>query len=133
MRALLCMILLLGVAACNETVTSIHPLEATAWQIPSVQNAQPITVQFDSKEKQVRGFSGCNHFSGTYEIEQNQISFGPLTRTEMACADSAQNKTEQTFLDALSRVDSYLYEQNTLTLYDAHALQLLTLHAQHEK
>lgn len=94
-------------------------------------HAAPISVQFNAQEKQVSGFSGCNRFSGSYVLEQNQISFGALTRTEMACAEPSQNKTEQTFLDALSRVDSYLYANETLTLYDAHALQLLTLRAQH--
>lgn len=133
MRSLLALALLAMIAACGSTEAPPHPLEKTLWHVPAANDPRPITLQFDATEKRVSGFSGCNRFSGSYTLEQNQISFGPLMSTKMACADAARNTTEQTFLDALSRTDSYLYENDTLTLFDAHALQLLKLRAQSAK
>lgn len=133
MRALLAAFAFLALAACGEATTPAQRFETMAWQIPGANDPRPITLQFDHAEQRVSGFSGCNRFSGTYTVEQNQIHFGPLMSTKMACVDAQRNRTEQTFLDALSRTDSYLHAEDSLTLYDAHALQLLRFYAQQAK
>lgn len=133
MRTLFAALALLVLASCGDAPTPAHPFETTVWQIPGANDPRPITLQFDHAQQRVSGFSGCNRFSGTYTLDQNQIHFGPIMSTKMACAESHRQATEQTFLDALSRVDSYLHETNSLTLYDAHALQLLRFYAQQAK
>lgn len=129
LRPLLALAAVVLVASCSSTPEKPEPLEVTAWQVAGDSSARPITLQFDAHEKRVSGFSGCNRFSGPYTLDHNQLSFGALMSTKMACMDNARNKTEQVFLDALSRVDSYMHEANTLTLYDANAAQLIRLSA----
>ncbi len=130
MRALLTLaVTTLILCACGETPVKPQALEQQQWQSAGDDNERPITLQFDAQEKRVSGFSGCNRFGGSYTLDHNQLSFGPLISTKMACAENDRNMTEQTFLEALSHVDSYLYATDTLTLFDANAAQLVRFHA----
>ena len=44
-------------------------------------------LKFDAVKKQATGFSGCNNFFGTYEIDGASLKFGPVGATRMACPD----------------------------------------------
>lgn len=129
MRTLLALATTITLVACSGTPVKPEKLEAMHWKVAGDESARPITLQFDAAKKHASGFSGCNRFGGSYVLDHNQLSFGPLMSTKMACMDNARNKTEQVFLDALSRSDSFVFEHDTLTLYDAHAAQLLRFHA----
>ncbi|GGG38635.1 META domain-containing protein [Bizionia arctica] len=74
-----------------------------------------LTLLFDNESKTVSGFSGCNRFSGTYKMDGNSISFGPLASTRMACGEN-ETKTEQNMLTALSRVTTFSIKGQELTL-----------------
>lgn len=129
MRALLALCLTLVLAACGDAPVKAEKFETLPWQIAGDNSARPITLQFDAAEKRVSGFAGCNRFGGSYTRDHNQLSFGAMMSTKMACVDNARNQTEQQFLEALSHVDSYALEGDTLTLFDANAAQLLRFKA----
>lgn len=40
--------------------------------------------EFHNVDKKIFGFGGCNQINGSYQIEGNQISIGPLASTRMA-------------------------------------------------
>ena len=68
-----------------------------------------------SEGSAVQGHAGCNRFSGSYESEDSQLSFGPLAATMMACLEGMD--TEKAFLAALDRADRYEIKGETMTLY----------------
>jgi putative lipoprotein len=72
----------------------------------------------------VRGFSGCNRFTGAYELNNDLLQFGPLAATMMACVEGMEQ--EQQFLEALGSTNRFTIKGESLTLYDAE--DRLTLH-----
>lgn len=76
---------------------------------PIRQDAFTITLGADGK---VTGTTDCNRFFGNYTLQENQLSFGPLASTKMFCEGSQ----ETPFLEALSRVRSYLLVDGQLVL-----------------
>ena len=69
---------------------------------------------------QAAGSGGCNAYSGSYKVEGQSITFGAITRTEMACADAEVTDQEQRYFLALERAGEYFVEGNQLRItYDA--------------
>jgi uncharacterized membrane protein len=60
------------------------------------------TVVFD-REGRASGRSGCNRFTGGYQLSGEGLSFGQIAGTRMACPP-AESETEQRFLDLLQKV-----------------------------
>jgi heat shock protein HslJ len=74
-------------------------------------------IQFDMETSSASGNSTCNGFSGGYELKgQNQITFGNIAGTMMACPDM---KTEQAFYDVLKQTDNYSIADTIMTLNKA--------------
>ena len=69
-----------------------------------------------SKDNQVHGFSGCNRYSGSYTQSGDQLTFGQMISTRMACLDDKNQ--EQAYLKALMNVRRFAIEGDTLKLYD---------------
>lgn len=66
------------------------------------------------KEYRVSGNMGCNGFGGNVELKDtNGITFSHIIATEMACPNL---KVEQDFLDVMNNAESYIVENNVLTL-----------------
>ncbi len=66
------------------------------------------------KDQRIDGFSGCNNFTGTYEIfPANRIKFSKMTTTKKACLDMTQ---EQEFLKVMEMVDNYNLNEDILYL-----------------
>ncbi|MEN8200618.1 MAG: META domain-containing protein [Thermodesulfobacteriota bacterium] len=77
-----------------------------------------------SESARVRGFSGCNQFSGSYELgDDKTLQFGPLAATMMACMEGMEQ--EQHFLRALESVRHFSISGESLSLHDSEALVLL--------
>ena len=57
-------------------------------------------ITFDLANKKVTGNGGCNNFNGTITIAENNIKFGPLMSTKMAC----QGTAEDVFFKNIDRV-----------------------------
>jgi heat shock protein HslJ len=100
----------------NPAATQL--LDDTHWQLSSWTDADgksksvppadsPITLNFSTSNGQRRtsGFSGCNRFTGTYDLNSGKLSFGPLATTRMACAPGAGASLEPAFLQGLASIE----------------------------
>lgn len=78
-------------------------------------------LEFHKVDGKVMGNSGCNRLSGTYKIEGNKISFGPMISTKIACPGNGEKR----FLDALNTANTFRIENLKLYLLngDTEALQ----------
>jgi len=74
-------------------------------------------IVFKSHENRFNGNTGCNTFSGTYELlANNRISFGQSMATKMYC-EGAMTVEDQLF-KILEKVDSYEVIGDNLSLSD---------------
>jgi len=65
---------------------------------------------------QISGDSGCNQYSGPYEVDGTKIAIGPLASTLRACADPAVDQQEREFLAALELARTFSVDGTGLTL-----------------
>lgn len=65
----------------------------------------------------VEGFGGCNNFSGSYTVDGDKITIGPLMSTLAAC-DDATNQFEMQLLAALQNATTWSVTTGTLELRD---------------
>ncbi|WGD35617.1 META domain-containing protein [Olleya sp. YS] len=77
----------------------------------SVQN--DLTIKFDDATKRVSGFSGCNNFSGSYQIKDKKIAILNLISTEKACLDDT-NMVESKFLQSLTKANNFKIKNNEI-------------------
>ena len=71
-------------------------------------------IIFKSEGNRVNGYTGCNSFFGSYEIQKgNILRSSNVAMTRMACID----ETETGFVRVLNTADSYLVKDDTLFLY----------------
>jgi len=100
-------------------------LEDTAWVLQSygepgnlkdVLADTEITAEFVSSEGTVRGSAGCNSYSGSYEVEDSNLSIpGPIAVTEMYCMEpEGVMDQEQEYLAALQLAESYEIDDDEL-------------------
>ena len=75
---------------------------------------------FLSAENRITGSDGCNRMSGTYTLDGEKLTFGPMAGTRMACADVGEQA--QAFNEALTKVASYTVHSDQLELRDASGL-----------
>jgi heat shock protein HslJ len=73
-----------------------------------------LTASFESG--QISGDSGCNRYSGPYEVDGNEIAIGPLASTLRACADPAVDEQERQYLAALELARTFSLDGGNLTL-----------------
>jgi putative lipoprotein len=105
-------LMLLALPACMITDRQgTTDLPGTAWTLVDLDGAEPVegavpTLAF-GEDGTANGSSGCNSFSGEVTIDGNDVSFGPLATTRMACVDPAASEQETEFLLALDEVESY--------------------------
>lgn len=74
-----------------------------------------LKITFDESNKSVYGYSGCNRFTGNYEITENTMKIGPLASTRKMC-EPMRNAIETKVLKALSEVNSFNIKNGILTL-----------------
>ena len=60
--------------------------------------------------------TGCNRGTGSYELGDGEITFGPLATTRAACVDPAAAETERIVLTTLTGTATYDIEADVLTL-----------------
>jgi len=83
-------------------------------QTPAMPNHET-TLTFGS-DGQVSGNLGCNSFGGSYEIKADQIIFGPLMATLMACLDNGVMEQESAAFNVLRDTVIAGLDSSTLTL-----------------
>ena len=110
------------VTACNIIQKPTDALlEDTSWELVYVQKhlvADGITVTATFQDGAVSGSSGCNSYSGSYETDGKEISFGPLASTLMACMDPDNvMEQESQFLAWLQEAQSFRVNQGELMIF----------------
>jgi heat shock protein HslJ len=73
-----------------------------------------LTATFDADR--ISGESGCNSFSGRFEVDGGDIAIGPLASTLRACADPAVDEQERQYLAALELARTYSFDGANLTV-----------------
>jgi heat shock protein HslJ len=86
----------------NEAVSSV-PMDSTA----SITIADDGTVAVDT---------GCNTGSGSVEVGEDTLTFGPIATTKRACADEAINQLEAAVLAVLQGEVTYTIDGDNLSL-----------------
>jgi heat shock protein HslJ len=81
--------------------------------MPSVAGF-PITLTIG--EDAATGTAACNGYSATVTTSGTEITFSGLGATEMACSPNEVMESEQRYLEALPRVESWSSTEGNLTL-----------------
>ena len=92
----------------------------------SNQAAEKITLTF-GEDGNLSGNAGCNNFTGSYTVDGDSLTVGPLAATRKMCAKpEGVMETEQAFLDNLGKAASFSIMGDALTIYDKDGGKLLT-------
>jgi putative lipoprotein len=114
---------IMGLGAGGDFAAASERLEGSEW---GVTGEDKPFIQFGSNGR-VSGSSGCNRFTGTYEItEDGSIKIGPIASTRMACPESAM-AAEAKFFAMLDDVRSFERTQTSLALRSADGAVLMQL------
>lgn len=117
----------------SEDPVMVQVPERNAWTVRRIAgfdlpaDARRPTLRLDAETAQASGFAGVNRFTGSYELDAEGLSFGPLASTRMAGPPEAM-ALEQVYLEALSRVDSWRLRDERLDLL-AEGQRVLTFEA----
>ena len=122
--SLACLALACAVAGPRPGGTAL-PLEGTHWTLVSLgAQAAPIAktqaeafLVFGERPGWVAGSGGCNQLAGSYTDTRDEIHFGPIAGTLMACAEGEE--VESALHAALERAARFRIEGDRLELQDA--------------
>ncbi len=108
-------------------------LEGTNWVLSESTDLgvslDGVTVSARFQDGTVAGTSGCNSYTGPYEVDGEDLTIGPeIASTQMACEDP-QAAVEQAYLAALPEVASFAIADETLTLSNGDGDALLVFDA----
>jgi heat shock protein HslJ len=111
-------------------------LEGTLWQLTeylgpdgtSVPVPAAISASATFAKGIVSGNAGCNDYTGSYTVDGDKLTVGPLAATKKACGP-AESAVETVFLTAMGRVATYAVSGTTLELKTAEAKVGLTFSA----
>jgi copper homeostasis protein (lipoprotein) len=80
-----------------------------------LEDARAPFLLLDLEESSVTGSGGCNRLVGSFALAEDELRFGALATTRMACSETLMER-EQHFLAALARVTAYRLEERSLAL-----------------
>ncbi len=78
------------------------------------QDGHPITLEID--EEHWAGSGGCNRYSGSGRLDGDEVTMSQIAVTGMACMEDGVMEAEAAYLAALTTVDRWSVEGDTLTL-----------------
>jgi len=128
----LVILVVMVLTACSSNEPSVgDPLSGTSWELVYYRKSRVIegvavTATFEGG--QVKGSSGCNSYSGSYQVEGGKISFSPLMSTLMACPDpDGVMDQEAMFLAWLQDAQTYQIQDDQLMIFrsDGEALTFI--------
>jgi heat shock protein HslJ len=119
------LMLVLGALVLTACTGRAGSLEGTLWKMTAYRNAEgemvgslpevKTTAQFE--DGNVSGNAGCNSYNGSYQVDGDEISFGPMMSTLMACPPPVMEQ-ESGFMAALGMVATFEVSGETLTMID---------------
>ncbi|MGI9279939.1 MAG: META domain-containing protein [Endozoicomonas sp.] len=119
-------------AACSSSdknmVVSPTEVEGKTWVLSSLDGKPPvdgkrITLEFQSasdKEGKISGRGPCNSYFGSYTMEQDELQFGRVGSTMMACPEPVM-KQEMAFFSAFQQADTMASNGEMLVLKSRHS------------
>ena len=104
-----------------QVMIPTNPLANTGWVVTSLYGVAPLpnavpNLFFDDSGR-AAAFGGCNNFSGPYRVSAELVNIGPLSGTQMACAEDI-NTQEATYLNAIHSAVTFESTLDTLILRD---------------
>lgn len=81
-----------------------------------------VSASFDGTT--ISGNSGCNSYHASYEASGNEMSFGPIAGTKMACPE-AESSTESRYLQLLEGVATFEVSGRSMSMADADGTAVL--------
>jgi heat shock protein HslJ len=109
-------------ATAGPTATAALMLDGPTWRLTSLSGQDHNTLAAASRGVTARfgagrleGFSGCNQYAGTYAIQGDRVTIGPLAGTMMACEEPAMT-IENSFRGAFTGAVRYTIAEDRLTL-----------------
>ena len=102
-------------------------LEGTAWEVISYNNGKEavvsviigteMTAEFGA-DGILSGFSGCNNYNASYELDEENINIGPAASTRKYCPEpEGVMEQEGQFLAALETAARYEIENDRLDMF----------------
>jgi heat shock protein HslJ len=74
----------------------------------------------------VEGHGSCNSFKGTYELNGDELKFGPIAATKIFCPAELKNRIEKALINALGETRKYAIVDGVLHLQDGQGETLAT-------
>lgn len=123
--------LFLGLSSCSS-VSSLNPMQLLTgnnWVLSSLMgggldmfSGGGLPSLGFGDDGKLTGSTGCNSFSGNFEMNGTNLNLDPGAMTKKACPGEGENE----FLDALKQVSNFKVSKDKLTLLDG-ASELMTL------
>jgi heat shock protein HslJ len=117
----ICMIAMFMLAACGGANSSsiVGGWELVSYGDP-VNQTTAASIDFNTfidfgEDGELTGNVGCNSFGGDYEVEGNQITFGSIISTLMACEEPIAAQ-EAAVLKTFNETATYDLNGDTLTI-----------------
>jgi copper homeostasis protein (lipoprotein) len=106
-------------------------LENTYWKLTRLGDkpaeigagGREVSMTLAGEGRRVHGYSGCNRFTGGYELDGKRLAFRQMAGTRMACMEGME--LEAAFLKAIGSTASWEIRGEHLELYDAGGAMLL--------
>jgi heat shock protein HslJ len=119
---------LFALAACATpqpptSPTAMH-LSGTKWVRVDDANAAPHNPTLEFEEARASGFAGCNRWFASVTQLGEELRFGDVGTTRMACSAESATAAERSFLAALAAARYAHYDRDALVLLDANQQQL---------
>ncbi len=113
-------------SACSVVGGPGPPPVDTVWRVveldgrpvPRLPDNRSATLALDSQTDMASGFTGCNRMTAGYLLDGDQLSFGSMGTTRMAC-DKVSAETEMMYSQTLSHVARWRRRDDRLELRDA--------------
>ncbi len=96
-------------------------LEGKVWILQSI-NGEPtlpdveVTLEFSADTHRIRGYSGCNHYGGPYEVNDHKLDIVEVEMSVQRCPPEIVMEQERRYEDILWDVTAYVIEEGELTL-----------------
>ncbi len=119
-------LLLMFFSACSSKPTTEASVDGTKWTLvqyidsagtsasvtyPSGKKGDGYWMEF--RQDTISGSDNCNHFSGTYTIENDVLKTSDMVSTLIGCPDNLAMTAALTVATRLEFIDSHLYIYTT--------------------
>ena len=120
------LVLVLGSIALTACASGSANLEGRLWRMQSYRGADgqmletlpDIKTTAEFTDGQVGGNAACNTYNGSYELDGDQINFGLMMTTMMACPQEVMDQ-ETAYLVGLDQAATFEVTEDSLRILDA--------------